>query len=190
MKTAARFLLASLALCPLALASPCSPPHPSITPPPNPCSSRTVCADYVKTCTEQGISTQIWYGGCFPDCTPWPTFTEPSCPTKTSVSSCTNTVSVCADYVKTCSGVGSSSVVLSYGGCFPDCRPWPTFTPPPCPTPTSSSSSCTNTISVCADYLRTCSVGTTSTLIPYGGCFPDCKPWPTFTPPPCPRPSP
>ncbi|KXJ93462.1 hypothetical protein Micbo1qcDRAFT_232979 [Microdochium bolleyi] len=186
-------IVASLALTPLVIASPCSPQYPTITPSPSSCSSRTVCADYIKTCTEQGISTQIMYGGCFPDCKPWPTFTAPPCPTKPPVSSCTNSRSICVDNIKTCPGVGTSSILLPYGGCFRDCKPWPTFTPPPCPTPSSSrpsSSSCTNTISVCADYFRTCTLGATSTLIPYGGCFPDCKPWPTFTLPPCPTPTP
>ncbi|SPN96790.1 uncharacterized protein DNG_00310 [Cephalotrichum gorgonifer] len=44
------------------------------------------------------------------------------------------------------------------------------------PEPTNG---CDTTISVCADYINECGMM-------YGGCFPDCKPWPTFEPPPCP----
>ncbi|EGY22996.1 uncharacterized protein VDAG_04434 [Verticillium dahliae VdLs.17] len=59
---------------------PCSEPTPTLMPiyhdTPTPtapqsddCSTRSVCADYVNECG-------IWYGGCFADCTPWPTFTK------------------------------------------------------------------------------------------------------------------
>ena len=173
-----------------------------------PCKSRTKCVDMVNKC---GLK----FGGCYDECkTPTPTWTTPACPTTTSKwttstrkpSSADNcsTRTVCADYVNACG--------QWYGGCFADCRPWPTFTPPPCtkttkvpvPTdpnpvtrittesvtfktklPTSISiitpppkpSDCKQR-TVCVDYINAC--GQT-----YGGCFPDCKPWPTFTPPAC-----
>ncbi|KAK1774134.1 hypothetical protein QBC45DRAFT_53133 [Copromyces sp. CBS 386.78] len=37
------------------------------------CSTRTVCIDYVDNCGQT-------YGGCVPDCKPWPTFSAPACP--------------------------------------------------------------------------------------------------------------
>ncbi|KAG7292929.1 hypothetical protein NEMBOFW57_002974 [Staphylotrichum longicolle] len=46
----------------------------------------------------------------------------------TTGTKCSATVSVCWDGINECGQM--------YGGCFPDCKPWPTFKPPPCPTPT------------------------------------------------------
>ncbi|KAL2141493.1 hypothetical protein VTI28DRAFT_2367 [Corynascus sepedonium] len=46
--------------------------------------------------------------------------------TVTPTKPCTTDVTVCWDGINECG--------IMYGGCFPDCRPWPTFTPPPCPT--------------------------------------------------------
>ncbi|KAK4251794.1 hypothetical protein C7999DRAFT_27473 [Corynascus novoguineensis] len=46
--------------------------------------------------------------------------------TVTPTKPCTTDVTVCWDGINECG--------MMYGGCFPDCRPWPTFTPPPCPT--------------------------------------------------------
>lgn len=103
------------------------------------CITRTVCADYINDCG-------VWYGGCFPDCTPWPTFTAPPCPSSsmsagvlttttpayptTSLPEETDchTETVCEDFVNDCGQM--------YGGCFSACTPWPTFTAPPCPTTT------------------------------------------------------
>ncbi|KAK3397482.1 hypothetical protein B0T20DRAFT_499109 [Sordaria brevicollis] len=42
------------------------------------CSSRTVCIDYIDKCGQT-------YGGCVPDCFPWPTFSAPPCPRPTTV---------------------------------------------------------------------------------------------------------
>ncbi|KAK4132403.1 hypothetical protein BT67DRAFT_88680 [Trichocladium antarcticum] len=142
-------------------------------------SGQTICWDGINECGQM-------YGGCYKDCKPWPTFTPPPCTqtssvttVSTSTSSCTNTVSVCWDGINECGQM--------YGGCFPDCQPWPTFTPPPCsssatitsvPTGGPSSSCDGSGKSVCWDGMNDCGV-------PYGGCFPDCKPWPTFTAPPC-----
>ncbi|KAJ3492052.1 hypothetical protein NLG97_g5485 [Lecanicillium saksenae] len=108
------------------------------------CSTRTVCIDKVNECG-------MWYGGCVPDCKPWPTFSKPACPTDTVITTTKTTSaptttstpdncstrSVCADYVNSCG--------MWYGGCFPDCKPWPTFTPPPCPSTTTLITSVTAT---------------------------------------------
>ncbi|KAH6685339.1 hypothetical protein F5X68DRAFT_262593 [Plectosphaerella plurivora] len=150
----------------------CKPPKPTST---DNCSTRTLCADYVNECG-------MMYGGCFSDCKPYPSFTAPPCPTSstsapvpTTTDNC-STRTICADYVNECG--------MAYGGCFSDCKPYPSFTAPPCPTgststpvPTSADNCSTRT--VCADYINECGMM-------YGGCFPDCKPWPSFTAPPCP----
>ncbi|KAH8664411.1 hypothetical protein BX600DRAFT_464396 [Xylariales sp. PMI_506] len=162
----------------------------AITKSPTPCSSPTVtdctataptiCVDYFDNCGQT-------YGGCFPDCNPWPSFTAPPC----SISSTTTTttkpttttdcsaLTVCEDFINECG--------QTYGGCFSACTPWPTFTPPPCSLTTttttttpSTTDTCTGTI--CRDYFETCSNGETLT---YGGCLPACV-TPTYTPPPCP----
>ncbi|KAF3346187.1 hypothetical protein VD0002_g6416 [Verticillium dahliae] len=121
---------------------PCSEPTPTLMPiyhdTPTPtapqsddCSTRSVCADYVNECG-------IWYGGCFADCTPWPTFTKPPCPPGPpgpvppvdddeegdhDDEDCERTI--CVDKVNECG--------IKYGGCYRDCAPYPTFEPPACP---------------------------------------------------------
>jgi hypothetical protein len=102
----------------------------------------------------------------------------------TSVSNC-SAQTVCADYLNECG--------QTYGGCFSACKPYPSFTAPPCPSNTSSISitkvtpipqppvtnlSGCSAQTVCADYINACGQM-------YGGCFSACKPWPTFTAPPC-----
>ncbi|KAK4128670.1 hypothetical protein N657DRAFT_639159 [Parathielavia appendiculata] len=48
-------------------------------------------------------------------------------PSSTTTSACTATAPwLCWDGINECG--------MMYGGCFPDCKPWPTFAPPPCPT--------------------------------------------------------
>ncbi|KAH8200165.1 hypothetical protein TruAng_005677 [Truncatella angustata] len=120
------------------------------------CSTRTVCADYVNDCG-------IWYGGCFPDCT-----------------TCTQ---------------GTSTAVLTYGGCFP-ATIHPTFSEPPCPTATTTTTTTTPPVTfitpsatpttVCADYLKTCIAGGTTSVLTYGGCYELGGPTPTFSEPSCP----
>ncbi|KAJ2904726.1 uncharacterized protein MKZ38_007344 [Zalerion maritima] len=156
------------------------------------CSSQTVCWDGINECGQT-------YGGCFPDCTPWPTFTPPPCnETSTAASAPTTTLSstttgddcsgmtVCADYVNECG--------MWYGGCFPDCTPWPTFSPPACPTTTTittmddmdvTSSIATSTEEDCMTQTVCIDMGNECGMM-YGSCFPNCTPWPTITPPPCP----
>ncbi|ORY72110.1 uncharacterized protein BCR38DRAFT_418936 [Pseudomassariella vexata] len=106
-----------------AAAPPCtttsSYPASSSTPVTDDCSTRTVCVDYINDCG-------LWYGGCFADCAPWPTFTAPPCTGTSSVPSgpvttpaistqqttlpCSSTL--CVDYLKTC----GTTAVLTYGG--------------------------------------------------------------------------
>ncbi|KAK4197841.1 hypothetical protein QBC40DRAFT_267223, partial [Triangularia verruculosa] len=56
--------------------------------------------------------------------------------------------------------------------------PTPTTTKKPTTTPKPSSTCNGSGMTVCADYINECGMM-------YGGCFPDCKPWPTFSAPPC-----
>ncbi|KEZ44513.1 hypothetical protein SAPIO_CDS3531 [Scedosporium apiospermum] len=114
--------------------SPEYPPEPTEEPSSD-CSSVTVCADYINECG-------LMYGGCFPDCTPWPTFTPPPCPTTTSTLK-THAVKptkrpecsdggehiICVDKVNEC--------MMKYGGCYDYCAtPTPSFITPVCPTST------------------------------------------------------
>ncbi|KAJ6787385.1 hypothetical protein PWT90_08599 [Aphanocladium album] len=152
------------------------------------CSTRTICIDAVNECG-------MWYGGCIPDCKPYPPFSKPICPTDTVITttptstptttsgSCSDRT-ICIDLVNECG--------MWYGGCVPDCKPYPTFSKPACPTDTVITTTATptptttgtddncSTRSVCADYVNECGMW-------YGGCFPDCKPWPTFSKPACPQ---
>ncbi|KAI1254030.1 hypothetical protein MGN70_004426 [Eutypa lata] len=87
-------------------------------PPSLPCSSTTMCTDILKTC---GTTATMTYGGCFPACTPFPTFAEPPCPTAStteapvpdSTSSCNGSGNtVCVDSIKECETGGD----MTYGG--------------------------------------------------------------------------
>ncbi|EGX90829.1 hypothetical protein CCM_07249 [Cordyceps militaris CM01] len=154
-----------------------SPPTTTPTTSQDDCKTRTICLDYVNECGRR-------YGGCVPDCKPWPTFSKPPCPpTSTPTPDNCSTRTICLDYVNECG--------IWYGGCVPDCKPWPTFSKPPCPSTTSVTVTTTappttstsvddcHTRTVCIDYVNECGMM-------YGGCVPDCKPWPTFSKPPCP----
>ncbi|KAK8017734.1 hypothetical protein PG993_014060 [Apiospora rasikravindrae] len=73
---------------PLYTAPPCptGAPGPGVTPPPaagKPCNRSTACQDLLRTC---GTSTVLTYGGCWPACSPKPTFSAPPCPTATPTS--------------------------------------------------------------------------------------------------------
>lgn len=104
------------------------------------CSTRTVCADYVNDCG-------IWYGGCFADCKPWPTFTPPPCPSTSSSVGLVTPTSSQQPSSKPCGGEVAcvtsyrdcSTTQLPFGGCYPACSPQPLYTPPPCPQATASS---------------------------------------------------
>ncbi|EHK17397.1 uncharacterized protein TRIVIDRAFT_66108 [Trichoderma virens Gv29-8] len=91
---------------------------------------------------------------------------------------------ICTDEVNECG--------QKFGGCYDPCVD-PVPTPPPCtvpyvtswhptpmPTPTSPVEiyNC-SAITVCVDGINSCG-------IPFGGCFPDCKPWNIIVPP-CPE---
>ncbi|KAF7540171.1 hypothetical protein G7054_g1589 [Neopestalotiopsis clavispora] len=136
--------------CPASYSSALLTPTPSISA--DNCSTRSVCADYINECG-------IWYGGCFADCTPWPTFSKPPCPNTTSTSNL-------PVFVTTTETLLPPSVVTTFTTNTDD-----TF-----PTPTSSDC---HDQTICADYINDCGQL-------YGGCFSACTPWPVFTPPPCP----
>ncbi|KAL2168283.1 hypothetical protein VTG60DRAFT_202 [Thermothelomyces hinnuleus] len=61
-----------------------------------------------------------------------------------------------------------------------------TVKPPVTPIPTKFTTSTTRPSSTCSTDVTVCWDGINECGMMYGGCFPDCKPWPTFTPPPCP----
>ncbi|PHH69599.1 hypothetical protein CDD80_6620 [Ophiocordyceps camponoti-rufipedis] len=61
----------------------CAVSTPTPTPKPDPiddCRTRTICIDKINSCG-------MMYGGCVPDCHPWPSFTPPPCPQTTLKSS-------------------------------------------------------------------------------------------------------
>ncbi|KAF3182758.1 hypothetical protein TWF225_003228 [Orbilia oligospora] len=94
-------------------------------------------------------------------------------PRPTTTSSCT--ITICADYINSCS--------MGYGGCYPACPglPTPTFTPPPCPTTTKKPTKTTSKKpcqTICVDAVNECG-------IKYGGCYCSEEPFP-YTKPPCP----
>ncbi|KAK8003923.1 hypothetical protein PG989_003642 [Apiospora arundinis] len=70
---------------PIYTAPPCpTAAGPGVTPPPaasQPCGGTTACQDSLRTC---GTSTVLTFGGCWPACSPSPTFSAPPCPTATS----------------------------------------------------------------------------------------------------------
>ncbi|KAH6650605.1 hypothetical protein F5144DRAFT_52791 [Chaetomium tenue] len=66
----------------------------------------------------------------------------------------------------------------------------PTVKPPVTPTPTKKFTTSTTKAASCNTHVSVCWDGINECGMMYGGCFPDCKPWPTFTPPPCPTKSP
>ncbi|KAK9781175.1 hypothetical protein SCAR479_04996 [Seiridium cardinale] len=173
-------------------APPCDPavlsPSSSSTTLTENCSTRTVCADYINDCG-------VWY-----DCSPWPTFTAPPCTTSSSYVITTiappiatitedpttdcHSQTICTDMINECG--------QTYGGCFSACTPWPTFTPPPCTTTTTTAPITTITpaastaTTICVDYLKTCTEGSTTAVLTYGGCYAAGGPTPTFSTPSCP----
>ncbi|KAK4241579.1 hypothetical protein C8A03DRAFT_30302 [Achaetomium macrosporum] len=141
-----------------------------------PCQSQILCIDAVNSC---GIK----YGGCYDVCDASAKPVPPPCPSTTTTTT-----------KKTPTPPSTTRKV-------PTRKPHPTSTKktttskPAKPPVTSTkkittsttkragsstpTSSCSATVTVCWDGINECGTW-------YGGCFPDCKPWPTFTPPPCP----
>ncbi|KAK8041072.1 hypothetical protein PG994_014079 [Apiospora phragmitis] len=103
-----------------------------------PCDGSRLCVDHVRTC---GATAVLTYGGCYPACSPSPTFSAPPCPTAAApgitpppaASQPCGGTTACQDSLRTC----GTSTVLTYGGCWPACSPSPTFSAPPCPTSTA-----------------------------------------------------
>jgi len=149
------------------------------------CSSRTVCWDGINECG-------MMYGGCFPDCTPWPTFEPPPCTTTKpgtlntttnpgTLITTTNRPTVITTRTSDCAITcwdGINNCGQTYGGCWPGCSQMPTFTAPECPITTTATSTCAEA-TICVDSVNSCGMT-------YGSCFPNCAPWPSMTPPPCP----
>ncbi|CAI4216363.1 unnamed protein product [Parascedosporium putredinis] len=150
------------------------------------CTPVTLCIDGYDDC---GQMLQCVRTGEEPDSSPCnpttvTTTTPPTdYPTSQPTSDCAS-ITVCADYINDCG--------MMYGGCFPDCRPWPTFTAPPCPTGSSTLQTRTSTNTdhpecsdgaprtKCVDKVNDCGKK-------YGGCFDYCAtPTPSFSTPPCP----
>ncbi|KAL2023254.1 hypothetical protein VTK56DRAFT_3377 [Thermocarpiscus australiensis] len=117
-----------------------------------PCQSQTICIDAINSC---GIK----YGGCYDVCKPSAKPIPPTCPstatvhgptttqktypgpTRTKKHTTTNKTTQVSTTAKACPRTicwdGINECGQMYGGCFPDCTPWPTFTPPPCPAHTA-----------------------------------------------------
>ncbi|KAF9879815.1 hypothetical protein CkaCkLH20_02626 [Colletotrichum karsti] len=97
-------------------------------------------------------------------------------------------------------GINTACPSVRWGGCYDACRPSLSPTQPPCPKPTKPTKSITkmpgkpsprpvsppkpsstdncNTRTICIDYVNECGQW-------YGGCHADCRPWPSYTAPPC-----
>ncbi|KAH9243073.1 hypothetical protein K456DRAFT_1716707 [Colletotrichum gloeosporioides 23] len=106
-------------------------------------------------------------------------------------------------------GINPACPTVRWGGCYDACKPDTAPTMPPCPKPTKPTKSITKipgkpsprptappslsvtpvkppTIitdscskrTVCIDYVNECGQW-------YGGCHSDCRPWPSYTAPPC-----
>ncbi|KAK0618266.1 hypothetical protein B0T17DRAFT_331686 [Bombardia bombarda] len=119
---------------------------------------RTICFDTVNAC---GVKWGACYDKCKPSEKPLGPYCVPPTPTSASATSTPVTVtlttsvsgpstvtappntSVTGSGCGTSAGSGATicwdginSCGMTYGGCFADCRPWPTFTPPACVTKT------------------------------------------------------
>ncbi|KAM7193516.1 hypothetical protein V8F33_007743 [Rhypophila sp. PSN 637] len=120
------------------------------------CEPMILCVDGINECG-------IRFGNCYDVCNPAAKPTPPPCPptTKTTTTAAPTT---------TDKPLGN--ILLTT-----------TTTPKKTTTTTTSSTKTTSTcngsgLQVCWDGINACGMM-------YGGCFADCKPWPTFTPPPC-----
>ncbi|KAK3694706.1 hypothetical protein B0T22DRAFT_507444 [Podospora appendiculata] len=123
---------------------------PSTTPTPTDCEPRTICVDSVNACG-------VRYGGCYDICDESAKPVAPLCAVEPDASSTTSTIIV----------MTTATV------------PVPTSVAPPATTSDTSCPGAGSGMMVCADWINSCGMM-------YGGCFKDCKPWPTFVAPPCP----
>lgn len=142
----------------------------------------TLCVDYVNECG-------IMYGGCFASTSgmPWPSFSNPGCPTTVTNSPTITSLPTTTDFITTAVPTICVDTVNScgqtYGGCFPSTFPFPTFADPGCPTITTTVQTeipvYTGVPTICEDHVNAC--GRT-----YGGCYASTSPAPVFTDPGCP----
>lgn len=124
-------------------------PAPALPAPPKPPISISYSTS-IKTITKTNIATITYTGTVAPTVIPVPLPTSVSIiteiitittdfgtKTKTSTKDNCSTRTVCIDYIDKCG--------QTYGGCVPDCLPWPTFSAPPCPRPTTATATATAT---------------------------------------------
>jgi len=131
------------------------------------CLSQTICVDAINPCG-------IRYGGCYDVCDASAKPVAPPCPSTAKPPVPTTTAHVITK-VTTLNPKPTTTTKKTSTK-----KPHPTTTKKPTTSVTAKpTSTCNTQVSVCWDGINEC--GKT-----YGGCFPDCKPWPTFTPPPCP----
>ncbi|KAK3336554.1 hypothetical protein B0T19DRAFT_42744 [Cercophora scortea] len=137
-------------IAPLCIKPSTTTTSPSPTPTPTDCEPRTICVDAINACG-------VRYGGCYDMCDESAKPVAPLCavdPNAVSTTSTTATVPVPTTVAPPttsdsgCPGAGSGMLVcadwinacgMMYGGCFKDCKPWPTFVAPPCPSSTTLS---------------------------------------------------
>ncbi|GAB1310532.1 hypothetical protein MFIFM68171_00742 [Madurella fahalii] len=130
------------------------------------CHSQTICIDAINACG-------IRYGGCYDVCDVSAKPKPPPCPTTTTKKApVTSTKPVTTK--KPTKKPTSTKVIKTTT--VKTVKP-PSTTTSKRPVPTTSST-CRTDRTVCWDGINEC--GQT-----FGGCFPDCRPWPTFTAPPC-----
>ncbi|KAK0729023.1 hypothetical protein B0T21DRAFT_204917 [Apiosordaria backusii] len=171
-------------------------------PPEEPCVEQIICIDALSAC---GVK----YGGCYNVCKVSEKPKPPPCPAtstvvttkvvqltpsatkKTTSTSSKRTLTTSTRKVTTTTTKKATTTTKKTSTTAkatatskrPTSTKKPTTTPKPpvttyIPTPTKSSTCNGSGLTVCADYINDCGMM-------YGGCFPDCKPWPTFTAPPC-----
>ncbi|KAK4116284.1 hypothetical protein N656DRAFT_765273 [Canariomyces notabilis] len=140
------------------------------------CQPQTICIDAINTCG-------VRYGGCYDVCKTASKPQPPPCPStipattkRTSTKKPTSTKKTSSK--KPTSTKKSSSTKPTPTSTKPVITTKVTQLPPATTGKATGTSSCTAAQTVCLDGINECGQW-------YGGCFPDCRPWPTFTAPPC-----
>ena len=134
------------------------------------CTPRTLCID--------GLTCGVRWGGCYDVCKPERRPTAPRCESSTvQASSTTASVTATATTIVTRTLIPPTTRPFTTTASTrtlipPTTRPFPTDAPK-CPDDRPGSG-----YTVCWDGVNECGMM-------YGGCFADCKPWPTFAKPPC-----
>jgi hypothetical protein len=122
------------------------------------CQPRTLCVDGINTCG-------VRFGGCYDVCKPELRPIAPLCaPVTTTSSKAPPTIPIFTP-------TSASTSFVTHTLIPPTTRPL--HSTPSCPDGREGSG-----YTVCWDGINDCGQM-------YGGCFADCKPWPTFSKPPC-----